>query len=67
MVARILRNRDLRRLLGAFLAFSAAEFATWVAILLYAYEATGPASVGFVALLQLVPGCAPRAGCRGAG
>lgn len=67
MVARILRNRDLRRMLGAFLAFSAAEFATWVAILLYAYEATGPASVGFVALLQLVPAAllAPAAAALG--
>ncbi|MEX1168763.1 MAG: MFS transporter [Chloroflexota bacterium] len=55
MAARILRNRDLRRLLAAFLAFNAAEFATWVAILLFAYEATGPASVGFVAVLMLVP------------
>ena len=67
MVARILRNRDLRRMLGAFLAFSAAEFATWVAILLYAYEATGPASVGFVALMQLVPAAliAPTAAALG--
>ena len=55
MVVRILRNRDLRRLLGAFLAFNAAEYGTWVAILVYAYEATGPASVGVVALLLLVP------------
>jgi hypothetical protein len=55
MVGRILRNRDLRRLLGAFLAFNAAEYGTWVAILVYAYEATGPASVGVVALLLLVP------------
>jgi hypothetical protein len=37
------------------LAFHIAEFGTWVAILLYAYERTGPASVGVVALVQLVP------------
>lgn len=67
MAVRILRNRDLRRLLGAFLAFSAAEYGTWVAILLYAYEATGPASVGVVAVLQLVPAAliAPAAAALG--
>ena len=55
MAARILRNRDLRRLLTAFLAFNAAEYATWIAVLLYAYEFTGPASVGFVAVVMLAP------------
>jgi hypothetical protein len=55
MAMRILRNRDLRRLFAAFLAFNAAEYATWIAILLFAYEATGPASVGVVAMFQLVP------------
>ena len=55
MAARILRNRDLRRLFAAFLAFNAAEYATWVAVLLYAYETTGPGSVGLVAVVMLVP------------
>ena len=55
MAGRILRNRDLRRLLAAFLAFNAAEYGTWVAVLVYAYEMSGPASVGVVALLLLVP------------
>jgi predicted MFS family arabinose efflux permease len=52
---RVLANRALRRVLLGYLAFHIAEFATWVAILLYAYAATGPASVGVVALIQLVP------------
>lgn len=67
MAVRIVRNRDLRRVLGAFLAFSAAEYGTWVAILLYAYEATGPASVGVVAMLLLVPAAviAPAAAALG--
>ena len=53
---RVLADRDLRRVLFSYFAFHIAEFGTWVAILLYAYEATGPASVGVVALIQLVPG-----------
>lgn len=67
VLRRVLANRDLRRVLPAYLAFSAAEFGTWVAILLYAYEATGPASVGLVALLQLLPAAvvAPAASTLG--
>jgi len=55
VLVRVLANRDLRRVLFSYLAFHIAEFATWVAILLYAYEATGAASVGVVAVVQLVP------------
>ena len=55
VLGQVLANRDLRRVLASYLAFHIAEFATWVAILLYAYDATGPASVGVVALMQLVP------------
>lgn len=55
MAARIVRNRGLRRLLTAFLAFNAGEYATWIAVLLFAYEETGPASVGVVAVLMLAP------------
>lgn len=40
---------------AAYLAFVATEFGTWVAILVYAYGATGAASVGLVAVAQLVP------------
>ena len=55
VAAEVLRNPTLRRVELAFLAFSAVEYGSWVAILLYAYAATGPASVGVVALVQLVP------------
>jgi MFS family permease len=67
VLRRVLANRDLRRVLPAYLAFNAAEFGTWVAILLYAYEQTGPASVGLVALAQLVPAAlvAPAAAALG--
>jgi MFS family permease len=39
----------------AYLGFSVLEYGTWVALLVYAYDATGPASVGLVAFGQLVP------------
>src|SRR6266566_1740880 len=63
----LLGNRDLRRVLGAYFGFNAAEVATWVSILLYAYAATGPASVGIVALVQFVPAAlfAPPAAALG--
>jgi MFS family permease len=56
VVRAILRNPALRRVQLAFLLFNTVEFGTWVAILLYAYEAIGPASVGVVAVVQLLPG-----------
>ncbi len=67
VLRRVLANRALRRVLPAYLAFNAAEFGTWVSILLYAYERTGPASVGVVALLQLIPAAivAPAAASLG--
>ena len=55
VAAEVFRNPSLRRLQLAFLAFTSVEHGTWVAVLLYAYSATGPASVGVVALAQLVP------------
>jgi len=51
----VLSLGTLRRVLSAWLLFNAAEWAIWVAILVYAYGATGPASVGLVAVAQLVP------------
>ncbi|HET7168997.1 MAG TPA: cyclic nucleotide-binding domain-containing protein [Candidatus Limnocylindrales bacterium] len=55
IIRRVLASRSLRRVLPAYLLFNAAEYGTWVAMLLYAHERTGPASVGLVALVQLVP------------
>ncbi|MEX1173439.1 MAG: cyclic nucleotide-binding domain-containing protein [Chloroflexota bacterium] len=55
VLTRVLANPSLRRVLASYLAFHIAEFSTWVAILLYAYDKTGPASVGVIALVQLVP------------
>ena len=55
VVRAILDSPALRRVELAFLLFNAVEYGTWIAILLYAYDATGPASVGIVALCQLAP------------
>jgi MFS family permease len=52
---RLAHSRDLRNVELAFLGFNAVEYGTWIAILLYAYDATGPVSVGVVALVQLLP------------
>ncbi len=50
-----MRNGRIRRAVLAFLAFNTVEMATWTTILVYAYAATGPASVGLVAVAQLLP------------
>jgi MFS family permease len=67
VLRRLVGNSALRRVLPAFFLFNTAEFGTWVAILIYAYEGTGPVSVGVVALVQLVPAAllAPAAASLG--
>ena len=50
-----LRVRDMRRVLAAYLGFSVAEMANFVAILIYAYEVGGASALGLVAFLQLAP------------
>jgi MFS family permease len=49
------QNRALLRVELAFVFFNMAEFGTWVAILVFAYGASGPGLVGWVALAQLLP------------
>lgn len=63
----VLRNPALRRVCGAFLAFSIGEWATWVAIVIYAYSRGGAAEAGLIAFIQLVPSIvsAPAAGMLG--
>ena len=55
VVVAVLRSGPLRRVLLAYLLFGTAEFATWLAILVWAFERGGAATAGLVALMQLVP------------
>jgi hypothetical protein len=60
----VLRLPPMRRLALAFLAFVAAEFGVWVAMLVYAYERGGSRESAFDAVVQVLPAIvlAPLAG-----
>ena len=49
------RSGRLRRVLLAFFAFSVAEWACWVAVLVWAYERDGVGAASVVSVVQLVP------------
>jgi MFS family permease len=51
----VLSNRSLRRVLAAFFLFNAEEYAIWIAITLFAYDAGGATTAGIVAIAQLAP------------
>jgi MFS family permease len=51
----LMRSPALRRVLGAYFIFSSAELATWVAILVWAYDVGGAPAAGLIAVVQLVP------------
>lgn len=50
-----LRHGALRRALLAFLVFSVAEWATWITLLVWAYDERGVGAAATVSVVQLVP------------
>ncbi len=50
-----LSRSPMRRALGAYLVFSVAEWATWVALLVWAYAERGVGGAATVSVVQLVP------------
>ncbi|MDX6520031.1 MAG: hypothetical protein QOF08_636 [Gaiellales bacterium] len=53
--ASVLRNRDLRRVEAAYVGFNVTEFATWLAMLVFAYRHGGATAASVVAVIQLLP------------
>ncbi|MEA2614136.1 MAG: hypothetical protein QOI52_2095, partial [Chloroflexota bacterium] len=55
-VREVAHSKGMRRVLFAFLFFNVAEWATWVAMLVFAYQRGGVTTAGIVAVVQLIPG-----------
>lgn len=55
IVATVARDPTLGRIALAYLGFNMAEYATWVAILVYGYSLGGASVAALVALVQLIP------------
>jgi len=55
VLATVLRDPSLVRIEAAFLLFNMAEYATWIAIFVFAYARAGAAGTATIALVQLLP------------
>ncbi len=51
----VIGNPRLRRVVAAFAGFNLADWARWLAILLYAFERGGAVEAGAISILQLLP------------
>jgi len=55
IIAAVIRGPGLARIELGYFGFSMTQYATWVAVLVYAYRLGGAGSAGFAALIQLIP------------
>jgi len=55
VLGNVFGSPDLRRVELAFAGFNVAEWGTWIAILVFAYEAGGAAAAGAIGVIQLIP------------
>src|SRR4051794_26465756 len=56
MMLRVARDPELRRIELSFTSFAFSEYATWLAMLVYAEDQGGAREVGVVVVASLIPG-----------